>query len=311
MEGRPLKPARLKLADLESRCQKPDHRRIGNLFARRVSRPLALRITWVMQPYGLSAHIVTLIAWTTGLVAAVSFGWGNPWGWFCGAALMQLWYLLDHVDGQLARLHGAASLDGAQLDYLMHHTMNLALPYGIGFGLFVATDGRLWLLVGLIWGVALLLVGLQHDARYKTFIQRLKRVQGELRVIGGGGDHPEPPSKMPRRMVPLCVWLARKSCEPHVLLNLLSVLALVMWLGDDWHLVVAQFFVPVLGLAAGIVATATLYRSVNGEQAEREFAAWYRTDQDEELIFDDGWWHVRSTQAGHSDDLATKKGRAG
>jgi hypothetical protein len=101
--------------------------------------------------------------------------------------LLQLWYLLDHVDGQLARLRGTASLDGVQLDYLMHHTLNLLVPLGVGCGLFAATAQPLWAVGGLLWAVSSLLITLHHDARYKAFIQRLKRLRGQLRVHGGGG----------------------------------------------------------------------------------------------------------------------------
>ena len=57
-------------------------------------------------------------------------GLGLACGWIVAAGLLQLWYLLDHVDGQLARLRGTASLDGVQLDFLMHHTVNLLVPLG-------------------------------------------------------------------------------------------------------------------------------------------------------------------------------------
>jgi hypothetical protein len=67
------------LAELELRCQKPDHRRIGNWMARHVTRPLALRVTWLLLPMGLSAHAATLIAWLTGLAAAAAFAWGDAW----------------------------------------------------------------------------------------------------------------------------------------------------------------------------------------------------------------------------------------
>jgi hypothetical protein len=178
---------RIPLAELERRCQKPDHRRLGNWMARRISRPAALRITRVVAPWGISANLATLVAWATGAAAAAAFAWGTVWGWVLGGALLELWYLLDHVDGQLARLRGTASLDGVQLDYLMHHTINLLVPLGVGCGLFAATAQPLWAAGGLLWAVSSLLITLHHDARYKAFIQRLKCVRGQLHVHGGGG----------------------------------------------------------------------------------------------------------------------------
>ncbi|HEX2518975.1 MAG TPA: CDP-alcohol phosphatidyltransferase family protein, partial [Castellaniella sp.] len=178
------------LIELEQRCQKPDHRRIGNWMARRVARPLALRITWIILPMGLSAHAATLICWLVGLCAVAAFAGGSPGGWFAGALLLQVWYMLDHVDGQLARYRSTASLDGVELDYLMHHSLNLLVPLGTGSGLAIELCDPVWAGCGLAWGMGLLFIGLLHDARYKAFIQRLKRVQGELLLIGGGGARP-------------------------------------------------------------------------------------------------------------------------
>ncbi len=51
---------RVSLDDLERRCQKPEHRRVGNWMARRISRPAALRVTHVVAPWGISANTAPL-----------------------------------------------------------------------------------------------------------------------------------------------------------------------------------------------------------------------------------------------------------
>ena len=285
---------RLPLAELERRCQKPDHRRIGNWMARRITRPAALRITWIVAPWGLSANAATLAAWGCGAAAAAAFGWGAVWGWVVGAALLQLWYLLDHVDGQLARLHGTASLDGVQLDYLMHHTVNLLVPLGVGFGLFARSAEPLWLLGGLVWGVSLLLITLQHDARYKAFVRRLKRVRGALRVFGGRGARPAAQPPIPRKPLRLAAWTVRKACETHVIINVLSLLALGQLALGDAELLAGRAYLLVIAPMAAMVAAWTIIRSQRGQSAEQEFAAWYRAPPGYELVFCDGWWLVQS-----------------
>jgi hypothetical protein len=264
--------------EFEARCQKPDHRRVGNWMARRVTRPLALRVTRVVLPLGVTAHTVTLVAWALAIAAAFSFGWGTTGGWLFGATLLQLWYLLDHVDGQLARYRGTESLDGAALDYLMHHSVNLLVPIGIGWGL--ASEARWWLILGLSWGVGLLLLGLVNDVRYKAFIKRLKRLDGELRVIGGSGSRPAPPAAMPRRPVAAALWLARKACETHVIMNLLTGIAilqglLALRLTGDAALLTGSAYLATMALLAPLLAGVTVWRSLSSESAEREFAAWY------------------------------------
>ena len=291
---------RIRVDELQRRCQKPDHRRVGNWFARRVSRPAALRITYVVAPWGLSANMATLWAWACGVAAAVMFGWGTLWAWVTAAALVQLWYLLDHVDGQLARLRGTASLDGVQLDYLMHHTVNLLVPLGVGFGLFIRSAEPLWLVAGTVWGVSLLLITLQHDARYKAFVKRLKRLRGELRVRGGGGGRPEAQPPVPRRTLSLVAWMLRKACETHVIMNLLGLLAVGQLLLGDTQLLAGRVYLVAMGPIALLVAVWTIARSQRNQSAEREFAAWYRAGPGDELTFANGWWTVQSTDSGDS-----------
>ena len=267
---------RFSLDELQRRCQKPDHRQVGNWMARHVSRPAALRITRVVAPSGVSANAVTLAAWGCGAAAACTLAWGTIWGWVAAAVLLQVWYLLDHVDGQLARLRGVASLDGVQLDYLMHHTINLLVPLGMGAGLFVQTAEPLWAVAGLVCGVSLLLITLQHDARYKAFIQRLKRFDGRLEVIGGGGGRPEPQPPIPRTPLRLAAWTARKACEMHVVINVTSLVALVQLAVGDTRLLIAAAYLAATTPVAAAVAGWTLFHSQHVGAAEREFAAWYQ-----------------------------------
>jgi hypothetical protein len=285
---------------LAQRCQKPGFRRIGNWYARHISRPLALRVTWLLLPTGISAHTVTFIAWACAVAAAVAFGFGGTVGWLVGAGLLQLWYLLDHVDGQVARYRDRESLDGVQLDYLMHHTVDLLIPCGLGYGLFATSGSRVWLIAGIAWGLGTLLLGLEHDARSKAFIQRLKRLEGELRVIGGGGGRPSPSPPIPIGWLRRVAWLARKSCEAHVTMNLLAGLALATWPVPDLQ-IVRNLYVAMMALLALPLATVQIMRNLRREAAEREFAAWYRVSDDECLVLEHGYWKVVPIEAGSSE----------
>ncbi len=291
------------IQQLERMCQKPDHRTVGNWMARKISRPMALRVTWIILPWHVSAHGMTLLAWCLALAATVALGHGSVWGWLAGAALLQLWYLLDHVDGQLARFHGTASLDGVQLDYLMHHTVNLLVPLGIAYGLFTCSGKPLWLIVGLVWSVSLLLLGLQHDARYKAFTQRLKRVRGDLLLVGGGPLRPAVAPNWPSGISPKIGRLARKACEMHVVMNTLTLLALLQLVCGDWRLLTAHAYTAVMAVVSCVTAATTICRSVGSRAAEEEFAQWYRPPPGCDLVFDDGWWRVLSRPGADAEDL--------
>jgi len=287
---------RIPLSKLEHLCQKPDHRRLGNWMARKVARPAALRVTRIVAPWGVSANTATLAAWVCGATAAAGFAWGTVWGWVFGAAMLQVWYLLDHVDGQLARLRGTASLDGVQLDYLMHHTINLLVPLGIGSGLFVARSEPIWAAAGLVWGMSLLLMALLHDTQYKAFIQRLKRIHGPLNVIGGGGGRPKPQPPIPRGPLRLAAWIARKACEIHVIMNAAAVLALGQLIIGDHGLLIGAAYLSLMSLVSAAVTVWSIVRSQRAGLVEQEFAAWYRVPPGYDLVFLDGWWFTREAE---------------
>jgi hypothetical protein len=285
------------ITEFERRCQKPDHRRVGNWMARRVARPLALRVTRLVIPLGISAHAMTLIAWATGIAAAVAFGFGTASAWLVGAGMLQLWYLFDHVDGQLARYHRRESLDGAALDYVMHHAINLLVPFGLGWGAAVQTGQQAWIIVGLGCGAGLLLIGLVHDSRYKAIFKRLKRLEGELRVTGGADGRPTPQPAMPRSPVRLLAWTARKACEIHVVMNLVTLVALsqciLLWTLEYDGSAIGRWYLAGLAACATLVAAAGLLRGLKQEAAEREFAAWFAPPPGSTLELVDGWWQVK------------------
>ncbi len=295
---------RIPLSKLEHLCQKPDHQRLGNWMARNVARPAALRITRVVAPWGISANTATLVAWACGATAAAAFAWGTVWGWVFAAAMLQVWYLLDHVDGQLARLRGTASLDGVQLDYLMHHTVNLLVPLGIGIGIFGQRGDPIWAAGGLLWGMSLLLLGLLHDTRYKAFMQRLKRIHGPLNVLGGGGGRPQPQPPMPRRPLRLAAWVARKACEMHVIMNAAALLALGQLLIGDASLLIGTVYLAIMSITAAAVAAWSIARSQHSGAVEQEFAAWYRVPPGYDLVFLDGWWFTREAETGQFGESA-------
>lgn len=283
--------------ELTARCQKPDHRRVGNAMARWIVRPAAQGITWLVIPTGISANMATLMAAVCATAAAGAWAWGTLAGWVVGAVLLQLWYLWDHVDGQLARFHGTASLDGVASDYLMHHYVQLITPLGIGFGLFVREFQFFWLFAGLAWGVGLLLLGLLEDVRAKAFLQRLKRVDGELRVVGGGAARPEPTPAVPwRDRRKWAGFLARKLCEPHVGMNLLTLVAGVQIYCGDVDLTLGRCFALGMAVTAPTVAGVSLRRGVLGKKAEADFAAWYTPPTGMELVERDGRWRSEKTR---------------
>jgi hypothetical protein len=282
----------LEWQDYCRRALKPDPKRLGTWTARRWGRPAALRVTRIVEPLGMRAHQATAAAALVATGAVVLLGVGSGWSWLAAALLLHGWYVLDHVDGQLARLRRTSSLDGTMLDYAMHHSWNVLVPAACGFGLANATGQLFWCAIGALWGWGALMVGLRHDVRYKAFIQRLKLVRGELRLIGGGGGRPQPAALPAGNWKRRATWPALKLLEQHVVVGMLTAVGLAWTIWGDAGRRIAGGYVAAMALPAVAAGLGLLVRSALRSEAENEFAAWFRPPADRELTHRDGWWHV-------------------
>lgn len=97
-------------------------------------RTLSIYVTKVLLCTPVTANQVTLFMLMVGIAAAVLFTFGNYWYSLIGALLFQSMYVLDGVDGEIARYKGTTSACGHYLDRLYH---NITYPFifvGISFG---------------------------------------------------------------------------------------------------------------------------------------------------------------------------------
>jgi hypothetical protein len=266
------------MAELRARAHKQRHREIGNWLARQVGRPSAVYGTWAAVRLGLSAHQITLGSTLAGAGAAIAIGTGEPSGFVLGVILAHLAFWLDHVDGQVARWQGTASLDGVYLDYLMHHAASLFLGFALGYGLASRTGDLRWSLAGFAIACGWTFLSLQNDCRYKAFFQRLKASSTSYRVEGGAGGRPSPPMPWPRHGRAILTWPAFKACEPHVILIALTAMAGLALIWPDAWLISWRWGVRVMAGLAPILAVARIARAVSNKAVETEFDRWFRPD---------------------------------
>lgn len=264
------------LAELRATVHKQRHREIGNWLACRVARPTAVYGSWGAVRLGLSAHQVTLAALAASLGGALAIGTGSRAGFVLGVALAHLGFWLDHVDGQVARWRGTACLDGVYLDYVMHHVVSFALGFGLGFGLASRSGQPAWALAGFAIAGGWALLSLHNDCRYKAFFQRLKSSGGTYLVAGGSGSRPSPPASWPKHGIGLLSWPLYKLCEPHVVLMILTGLAVLAVVRPSLWLTCWRSGTLVMAMLAPLLGAARIARSVTRGLAEAEFSRWFR-----------------------------------
>ena len=117
-------------------------------------RPLADAMTPLFYNGGWSADGLTyfragLGAWAVAILISPDYRAA-----VLGCTLFYLCFVLDCVDGNLARLHNSASYWGKFIDGLVDFIFILGAPSAVGISLFLSGEDVLWLAVGVGTSVA-------------------------------------------------------------------------------------------------------------------------------------------------------------
>ncbi len=141
--------------------------------------PVASRLTRWVAPYRwFTPNRITMMGFLTGLLAAAFFALGgvrdNHWWLVAGALAYHVSFLLDCVDGKIARLNGTGSVFGAWLDYIFDRLRIVACTAALMGGQYAATKNIVYLVLG---GVVVFL----DMFRYLNALEN-RRVNHELRA---------------------------------------------------------------------------------------------------------------------------------
>ncbi|MGK5685362.1 CDP-alcohol phosphatidyltransferase family protein [Actinoplanes sp. URMC 104] len=111
--------------------------------------PLASRLVWLVSPWrSVTPNRLTLLAFVVGLDSAYCF-WRADYPWLlAGALLFHLSFVLDCMDGKIARLNGTGSPFGSWLDYVLDRLRVAVCAVGLFGGQYAATHNLTYLVLG-------------------------------------------------------------------------------------------------------------------------------------------------------------------
>lgn len=144
------------LADIRSRY--PKEKRNANrynLFGHFVFIRFSYYLTWLFIRLGISANEVTGISILIGCIGCILLAFGSYNGMIAGALILNIWALLEYVDGSVARCTNSCSNYGAFIDDLNASTMSVLLFISAGIAAFnhpnlfvINVDKSLFLFLG-------------------------------------------------------------------------------------------------------------------------------------------------------------------
>ena len=111
--------------------------------------PVASRLVRLVSPWrAVTPNRLTSGAFLLGIGAAACF-WQQSWSWLiAGAVLFHLSFVLDCMDGKIARLNGTGSVFGAWLDYVFDRLRVLVCTVALMGGQFARTQDMVYLWLG-------------------------------------------------------------------------------------------------------------------------------------------------------------------
>jgi phosphatidylglycerophosphate synthase len=167
--------------------EKARHDLIGWLWGYLVVRPISFHVTPLFINLGFSANAVTVLALITvicGLIFILS-GATSPLNFIVGATLVNIYYLVDCIDGNISRFQGQSSEFGALFDCIVALIHEAFLPLCLGLGLYWAGPERVPLTSGIElpeWGW-LVAGGVESSSGLFRRVVSLKSQSGVERLV--------------------------------------------------------------------------------------------------------------------------------
>lgn len=133
------------------------------------NRRISIIITKYLAKTNITPNQVTFISFFIILFSAYLFSTGLYKNLIIGAILLQFGYILDSVDGEIARLKNITSPRGAWLDAVIDRVIEIVLISSLCLGLYAQTKNPFIWIYGYIAISAILLTKIVIDSAAKYF----------------------------------------------------------------------------------------------------------------------------------------------
>jgi len=158
------------IKELRDICQKPViHSEGESWYGLYFSRKISIYITYAIVKWTkLSANNITLLFIIFGVIGDCFIASGYKGFAFWGTILLNLWLILDAVDGEVARYRKKSSLFGIYLDSLGHYLVNPGILFAIGYFCYVNYNFKTLLWFSVIGFLSMVYLRLFDDLYYLT-----------------------------------------------------------------------------------------------------------------------------------------------
>jgi len=152
---------------------------VGTLLIRKIS----IRITKYIARTNLTPNQITFISFLIGIVGAYFISSGIWRDLIIGGILIQLSYVFDNVDGEIARLKGLGSAKGAFIDATLDRIKEGAIFVAISMAVYAQTHNYLAWVFGFVAFFSVVMTNTVIESAGKLDKTALRSMHGEFFLI--------------------------------------------------------------------------------------------------------------------------------
>ncbi|GEM_PF-4968892 len=135
---------------------------VFEFFHKKISK----HFTKLISSTTLTPNNITIISFLLLIPAALGFITGEFLWVLIGAIIINLSYIFDSVDGEIARLKNMKSLKGAMIDSVTDRIGDVIIYMSISFGLYIRFNNPLFLIIGSIVIATVFMINYPWDRFY-------------------------------------------------------------------------------------------------------------------------------------------------
>lgn len=161
---------KITIKELKEICKKEEQPPFERMY-----RKFSIYITWLFIQTSLSPNQATAVMLCVGLCADLCFLFPSRMLRLLGAFMYQCYYLLDLVDGDVARFRKRTSATGIYFDYFTHYLVHPMFYFCLGYGLYQESGEMHILLISFLCSYSLLLVDLNYYCKLRTYADHISK----------------------------------------------------------------------------------------------------------------------------------------
>ncbi len=275
------------IAELRNICQTTAKKDVSNVYMRYVSRFFSIYLTRLILPLPVTPNQVSFAMIVTGVFATFFFLSSSRLMFLAGAFLLQLWYIIDCMDGEVARYRlyqksktvvtdkRQSGMSGKYYDVINHYIINLLVPAMIGVGLFELTGSRSYILLGIFGSLGQVLTLAMHDGGHRITIDKLMKYR-TVRISGEICADPEGPMSRSQGKRSIAHWIfmiVHYTMTYPTVMNLVAVAAILEFLlpGGHWRILFLWYLTLGSAVVTATIITRIISRNILDEDFKQNF----------------------------------------